>query len=127
MITSSAEVDTADERMDAVFHALAHSVRRSILDYVRASPGLAVGELAANFDVSRIAVMNHLSVLEKADLLVSEKDGRARRLYLNAMPIQDIHDRWTDTYSAHWAERVSTIKYVAEAAARKLDKRDNHD
>jgi len=125
---SDQAVDEAvNDQMDAVFHALAHSVRRSILDYVRASPGLAVGELAANFDVSRIAVMNHLSVLQKANLLISEKDGRARRLYLNTKPIQDIYDRWTDTYSANWAERVNTIKYAAEAAARTRDKRDNHE
>jgi DNA-binding transcriptional ArsR family regulator len=113
--------------MDAVFHALAHSARRSVLDYVRATPGITVGELARNFDVSRIAVMNHLAVLEKAGLIISEKDGRARRLYLNAMPIQDIHERWTDTYSAHWAERVNVIKDAAEAAVQQLSRRDKND
>jgi len=63
--------------------------------------------------------MNHLAVLEKANLIISEKDGRSRRLYINAMPIQDIYDRWTDSYSAHWADRVNIIKHAAEAAARK--------
>ncbi|MCR9278888.1 MAG: ArsR family transcriptional regulator [Pseudomonadaceae bacterium] len=108
-----------NDDMDAVFHALAHVTRRAILDFVRATPGIAVGELARNFDVSRIAVMNHLAVLEKANLVISEKDGRTRRLYLNVMPIQDIHERWTDTLSAHWAERVNHIRHAAEAAARK--------
>jgi len=111
-----------NDDMDAVFQALAHMARRTMLDHVRAEPGLSVGELAMKFDVSRIAVMNHLAVLEKANLIISERDGRSRRLYLNAMPIQDIHERWTDTYSAHWAERVNTIKYAAEAAARQLNK-----
>ena len=105
--------------MDSVFHALAHVTRRTMLDYIRDKPGLTVGELAQKFDVSRIAVMNHLAVLEKANLVISEKDGRSRRLYLNAMPIQDIHERWTDTYSAHWADRVNLIKHAAEAVARK--------
>lgn len=116
-----------NDDMDAVFHALAHTVRREILDYLRASPGLSVGELARNFDVSRIAVMNHLAVLEKAGLVISEKDGRVRKLYLNAMPIQDIHERWTDTYSAHWAERVNTIKYAAEAVVRKLSQEEDNE
>lgn len=116
-----------NDDMDAVFHALAHSVRRTILDYLRESPGLSVGELARNFDVSRIAVMNHLAVLEKAELIISEKVGRTRKLYLNAMPIQDIHERWMDTYSAHWAERVSTIRHAAEAVAQKLSKGDNNE
>lgn len=113
--------------MDAVFHALAHTTRRAMLDYLRATPGLPVGKLANHFDVSRIAVMNHLTVLEKAGLVISEKDGRTRRLYLNAMPIQDIHERWTNTYSAHWADRVNIIKHTAEAAARKMEERDDDD
>lgn len=107
---------------DAVFHALAHAIRRQMLDYAREQPGLTVGEMATHFDVSRIAVMNHLAVLEKADLLVSEKVGRKRQLYLNVMPIQEIHERWTDTYSAHWADRISINKQAAETSANKIEK-----
>lgn len=116
-----------NDDMDSIFQALAHVTRRTMLDHVRADPGMTVGKLAGHFDVSRIAVMNHLAVLEKAGLIISEKDGRSRRLYLNAMPIQDIHERWTDTYSAHWADRVSIIKHAAEAAVRKLEERDIDD
>lgn len=103
---------------DQVFHALAHVTRRTILDLARAKPGLTVGELATAFDVSRIAVMNHLAVLEKANLIISQKDGRSRRLYLNSVPIQMIHERWTDEYSATWAERGTAIKFAAEAAKK---------
>ena len=112
--------------MDLVFHALAHQTRRRILDLVRDQPGQGVGELAKAFDVSRIAIMNHLKVLEEAGLLVSQKDGRTRRLYLNAMPIQAIHERWIDTYSGYWADRLSFIKQAAEGVAQTLAK-DNED
>lgn len=101
-------------KMDDLFQALANETRRTILDILREQPGLSVGELASNFDVSRIAVMNHLAVLEKADLVISEKDGRLRRLYINVMPIQMIYERWTDDYQAHWATKLSQIKYAAE-------------
>ena len=104
--------------MDNVFHALAHSSRRKILDLVKDNPRMTVGELAAHFDVSRIAIMNHLAVLERAQLILSEKDGRTRRLMLNVMPIAEIHARWTDAYSAYWSDRSLMIKQVAEAAAR---------
>ena len=107
-----------NDDMDAVFHALAHSARRRMLDLLRETPGQGVGELAGAFDVSRIAVMNHLAVLEKAGLVVSQKEGRTRRLYLNAMPIQEIHERWIDQYSAYWADRMSFIKQAAERAAK---------
>jgi DNA-binding transcriptional ArsR family regulator len=108
--------------MTAVFHALAHESRRKIMDVLKARPGIGVGQLALEFDVSRIAVMNHLAVLEQAGLIVSEKDGRTRRLYLNAAPIQMINDRWMSDYSAHWARKLTGIKYAAEAAAKKKDK-----
>src|SRR5690242_12343829 len=110
---------TTSDEMNAIFHALAHESRRKIMDVVKAHPGVSVGQLAQEFDVSRIAVMNHLTVLEHANLVVSEKDGRVRRLYLNAAPIQMINDRWMSDYSAHWAKRLTGIKYAAEAAAKK--------
>ncbi len=102
--------------MTAVFHAMAHETRRRIMDVLKARPGIGVGEVAGEFDVSRIAVMNHLAVLEQAGLVVSEKEGRVRRLYLNVAPIQMINDRWLDDFSGHWAKRLTGIKYAAEAA-----------
>lgn len=88
------------------------------MDIVAAAPGITVGALAAEFDVSRIAVMNHLAVLEGAGLILSEKDGRARRLMLNVMPIAEIHARWADAYSAYWSDRTLIVKQLAEAAAK---------
>lgn len=105
--------------MSAVFNALSHESRRHILDILKTEPGLTVGELARRFDVSRIAVMNHLAVLESAGLLISEKEGRLRRLWLNAAPLQMIQDRWLGGYTEHFARRVTGLKFAAEAAARK--------
>ena len=45
---------------------------------------------------------------------ISEKDGRARRLYLNP-PFS--HERWTDDYSAFGL--MTSIKYAAELAVKK--------
>ena len=104
--------------MDAVFQALGNASRRRMLDIVKDQPGIAVGVLASEFDVSRIAVMKHLAVLEEANLVVSEKDILTRRLYFNAVPIQMIHERWTTEYSAHWAGQLTRIKYVAETRHR---------
>ena len=111
-----------NENMNLIFQALANETRRTILDILRAKQGQTVGEMASQFDVSRIAIMNHLAVLENADLVISEKDGRSRRLYINIVPIQMVYDRWTDTYSGHWANKLTTIKYAAEHAALKKEK-----
>lgn len=112
-----------DRDMDAVFAALAHETRRRILDLLTKRPGSSVGEIAQEFDVSRIAIMKHLAVLEGAHLIVSQKDGRARRLYFNAAPIRMIYDRWTDDYSGYWAGEVTRIKYAAEKRASDAEKK----
>jgi len=108
-----------DDDMDDIFHALAHAIRRQILDLLKAKPGQGVGELAQAFDVSRIAIMNHLSVLERAGLIVSEKQGRKRCLYINVVPIQLVRDRWINAIDAPFAERIANIKYAAEDAAKR--------
>lgn len=105
------------ESMDKVFHALGSASRRKILDVVRNSPGCSVKHVCRHFDVSRVAVMKHLAVLEQADLLVSEKNGRTRSLYFNTVPIQMIYERWTDEYSAYWAGKVTALKYRVEQAS----------
>ncbi len=102
------------ESVDRVFHALANGHRRQILDIVKASPGCSVKEVCRHFDMSRIAVMKHLTVLERAGLLISEKEGRTRSLYFNSVPIQMIHERWTDEFSALWSHRIARIKNRAE-------------
>jgi len=103
--------------MDKVFHALASPVRRRIIDLVMAAPGCNVGEVSRSFDVSRIAVMKHLAVLEDAGLVISEKKGRSRQLYFNAVPIQMIYERWTDKFSALWAGKLTAFKARMEQAS----------
>lgn len=105
--------------MDAVFRALASPVRRRLLDILKEHPGSSVNDVSDFFDMSRIAVMKHLGILEDANLVHSEKEGRTRRLYFNAVPIQMIHDRWTTEYSALWASRMTRVKYKVEARGKK--------
>ena len=109
--------------MDAVFQALAHRDRRRVLDLVRNNPGCCVEDLGPHFATSRIAVLKHLRVLERAQLILSEKVGRKRRLYFNVVPIQLVYDRWATEYSALWAERLTDIKYRIETAAAKNAKK----
>ncbi len=101
--------------MDRLFLALASEPRRDMLDIIRARPGCSVAHVAGHFDVSRIAVMKHLNVLESANLVISDKVGRTRELYFNAAPIQQIHERWTDEFSSYWAGQLTEVKRRAES------------
>ena len=82
---------------------------------------------SSHFETSRIAVMKHLRLLEEAGLLTSEKSGRTRKLYVNAVPIQMIHDRCVGGYVRFWAEKTLDIKYrVEESLTGKAKKGDAH-
>jgi DNA-binding transcriptional ArsR family regulator len=107
------------ESLSAVFAALAHPVRRKILDVVKDRSGCSVHDVCDYFEISRIAVLKHLRALERARLIVSRKEGRTRQLYFNAVPIQMIYDRWTSDYSALWASKLTRIKYRIESAAER--------
>lgn len=61
--------------MQRVFEALASTPRRKILAYL-AHAELSAGEIASRFDMSKPAISQHLSVLETAGLVASEKRGQ---------------------------------------------------
>ena len=106
-------------RLDLVLSVLAHSRRRRMLDLLTGTPGMSVKALASHFDVSRIAVLKHLRLLEEAGLVVSRKDGRVRHLFFNPVPIQQIYDRWTTQYAGFWAGRMADVKTRVEARDHK--------
>ncbi|WP_260483645.1 ArsR/SmtB family transcription factor [Sphingomicrobium flavum] len=61
--------------MQKVFEALSSQVRRKILAYL-AHAELTAGEIADRFEISKSAVSQHLSILENAGLVASEKRGQ---------------------------------------------------
>lgn len=107
-----------DDALDAVFFALAAEPRRRILDLLQRDGGCNVNHVAEHFEgeLTRFAVMKHLNTLEAAGLVTAERDGREKRLWLDATPIQWIHERWTSEYSAYWAARLTRLKYDSEGA-----------
>lgn len=95
---------------DRVFKALAHEVRRGILDLLKTKPR-TTGELCNHFgEIDRCTVMQHLSVLEKADLVIVRRQGRRRWNYLNVAPILSIHDRWISSYAVSSARLLARLK-----------------
>lgn len=61
--------------MQRVFEALSSAVRRKILAYL-AHTELSAGEIASRFSMSKPSISQHLSVLEAAGLVTSEKRGQ---------------------------------------------------
>lgn len=103
---------------DAVWKALADPTRRALLDLLRAAPR-TTGELAAEFDLTRFAIMKHLTVLENASLVLVERRGRERWNHLNPVPIQAIHRRWIRPFEELPADGLLRLKRLAEAQPKK--------
>jgi ArsR family transcriptional regulator len=61
--------------MERVFEALSSTVRRKILAYLSHAE-LTAGDIASRFSISKPAVSQHLSILEAAGLVRSEKRGQ---------------------------------------------------
>jgi DNA-binding transcriptional ArsR family regulator len=100
--------------------ALADPTRRRILDLLRERP-LITGEIAAQFPISRIAVMRHLEVLSEAGLVTSRKRGRERWHYLNAVPLQRLHRRWAEPAAAGFASALLRLQDTVEAEGRHME------
>ena len=61
----------------AIFSALGDPVRQRILLLFEPGEELSIKEIAELFTLSRTAVVHHLSVLERAGILVQRRDGKS--------------------------------------------------
>ena len=82
--------------MDAIFKALNDPARRALLDSLREKDGQTLSDLERVLDMTRFGVMKHLTVLEDASLITTKKVGRFKYHYLNAVPLQEVIDRWIE-------------------------------
>jgi DNA-binding transcriptional ArsR family regulator len=100
---------------DRVFKALADPTRRSLLDRLFERDGRTLTELEAGVDLTRFGVMKHLRVLEDAGLVVTRRSGRQKLHFLNPVPIQLIHNRWIDKFTAGPAAALIDLKAALES------------
>lgn len=101
---------SSNEKNDRIFKALAAPVRREILDELKDRPQ-TTGDLCARFPkLDRCTVMQHLKVLEGADLVLVKREGRERWNHLNPLPIKAIHDRWIGAYAAHAVDMLDRMR-----------------
>lgn len=93
--------------LDAVFAALAHPIRRAIVERLAAGD-CTVGDLAQPHAVSLPAISRHLRVLEDAGLLEQSPDGRVRRCALKAQPLSAAF-AWIVQYRLFWDGTLDAI------------------
>lgn len=94
-----ADVDT--------FAALANPTRRRLLELLIESPCTA-GRLAEQFELSRPAISEHLSILRNARLVRDRVEGRERIYEIDAGPLAEVND-WLRPFERYWRNRLSTL------------------
>ena len=108
--------NSISQQQDKVFRALASHHRRAILDVLRDQP-LTTGALSGQFpELDRCTVMQHLKVLEGADLIIVERRGRERWNHLNPLPIHAIHERWIGPHAERAVAMLAELKRNLEEA-----------
>ena len=82
------------EDIDLLFKALADPSRRKLLDLLHDNEGQTLSQLCTHLDMSRQAVTQHLNVLEAANLVAFQWNGREELNYMNPITQLDIYARW---------------------------------
>ncbi len=96
-----------------MYRAVADPHRRQLLDLLRDHGEQNLNDLCRSLPITRQAVAKHLTLLEDADLVRSERLGRERIHSLNPAPLRDLMD-WADTYITFWSDRLNALELCLE-------------
>ena len=99
-------------QIDRTFAALADPTRRGVLE--RLGRGNAtITELAEPFGISLTGMKKHVRVLEDAELVTTEKVGRARECSLGSRRLDDVQG-WIEMYRRMLDERLDRFGELLE-------------
>jgi len=93
--------------LDRLFQALADPARRAMVERLSRGPA-PVSELARPLPMSLPAAMQHLSVLEAAGLVRSQKVGRVRTCAIEPLALSQA-ERWIKARQIEWEHRLDKL------------------
>ena len=102
---------------DAVFHALSNPTRRRVLERLSVGPA-TVSELAAPFDMQLPSLVQHLSLLERTQLVRSKKRGRVRTYEIAPERFKVVED-WLTARRQVWEARLDRFDQYVEQLTEK--------
>src|SRR5512147_1013630 len=110
-------VQYSKARLDASFAALSDATRRGVLEQLGRSDA-SITDLAEKFHMTLTGMKKHVSVLEHAGLVTTEKVGRVRNCKLGPRRLEE-EAAWLESYRQLWAARFDELDRVVEALKRK--------
>jgi len=99
------------------FRALAHPIRRGIVERLAAGPA-TVGVATAGFGVSKPAISKHVKVLEETGVVTRVVEGRTHRLSLDTYALGEAAE-WMDRQRALWARMFDVVDEYLKEERRK--------
>jgi DNA-binding transcriptional ArsR family regulator len=99
------------------FRALAHPIRRGIVERLAAGPA-TVGVATAGFGVSKPAISKHLRVLEETGVVTRAVEGRTHRLSLDTLALGEAAE-WMDRQRVLWARMFDVVDEYLKEERRK--------
>ena len=103
--------------IDSSFSALSDATRRGVLERL-AREDASITELANAFEMTLSGMKKHVSVLEQAGLVMTEKIGRVRTCRLGIGRLEE-EAAWIERYRQLWAARFDALdRVVAEMKAK---------
>jgi DNA-binding transcriptional ArsR family regulator len=99
---------------DDLFLAIAHPVRREILEALAEADSVPVADLQVRTGLSASALSQHLAVLRSAGLVQDEKQGRKVSYRLTPEPLLEVIS-WMLRFQETWASRLDALgRYLDE-------------
>jgi DNA-binding transcriptional ArsR family regulator len=98
---------------EEVFAALADPTRWRVLNLLASRGEGSATSLAGELPVSRVAVVKHLAVLERAGLVEARRAGREVRYTVRTEPLGETA-RMMTALASQWDARLAAIKRLAE-------------
>ena len=120
-------VQYSSGRLDAAFSALSDATRRGVLEQLGRADA-SITDLAEGFRMTLTGMRKHVRVLERAELVTTEKVGRVRTCKLGPRRLQD-EAAWIERYGQLWDARFDELDKVVEELKRKekVDGRNNRE
>ena len=104
-------------RLDASFAALSDATRRGVLEQLGRTDA-SITDLAEKFHMTLTGMKKHVSVLEQAGLVTTEKIGRVRTCKLGLRGLEE-EAAWIERYRRLWDARFDALDKVVEELKRK--------
>jgi DNA-binding transcriptional ArsR family regulator len=107
----SAPIGALSPTLDETFFALSDPTRRGILERLGSGPA-TISELAGPSGLTINGIKKHVGILETAELVVTEKIGRARECRLGPADLDEV-TAWLDGHRRAWERRLERFgRYV---------------